>query len=607
MDTSRDTMLMEAIAAARAGDRSRARDLLTRLLRADSTNPEYWIWMSAVVDSPREKVYCLESALKLDPGNRAARRGLVLLGARKPDETDLAAAVRPPKGSLPSAAPSGGLGGSFSLPIPLPWLGAGLIGLVGLGLLVGLFSWLQRPRPAVVAPTLPPPSSTATATPLEPTATNTPEPVEVRLLRTPIPTELALTPIVFFVEATPTPTPMLGVTPHPSFEAYAAAVRALERGDYETALEFLNQVLELDEDLPDVHYLRGEALRMLGRPAEATLAYDQAIRLAPDFAPAYLGRARALLAIARREKGDDIRLDDLPSDYEKVLELDPTLVDAYIDLANFYAELRLWKTLEETLTAALEAGARAPILYIRLSEAQYHRGRYEQALENAMIGSADDPTLLDGYLALGRAFNAVGDYRSALPALLTYVAYRGDDHRGWSALGRARFALGDLEGALEALDRALEINDRYAPAYQTRGEVYLALEDPEAALSDLFRARQYGPESFDLYLAIGRAQYLLADYVEALKSLNQALSLSETQAEKAQVYALRGLVYEATNPPLTEDAIRNWRWVLELENAPDDLKAMATDHLLALGAEPVTTTPTPTASRTPTPTPTPTP
>ncbi len=100
---------------------------------------------------------------------------------------------------------------------------------------------------------------------------------------------------------------------------------------------------------------------------------------------------------------------------------------------------------------------------------------------------------------------------------------------------------------------------------------------------------------------------MLADYVEALKTLNQALALSETQAEKAQVYAQRGLVYEATNPPLTEDAIRNWRWILELENAPDDLKAMATDHLLALGAEPVTSTPTPTAGGTPAPTATPTP
>ena len=56
---SDDRMLDEAIAAAREGDRTRARDLLTRLLRTDQSNPEYWLWMSSIVDSPKEKIYCL--------------------------------------------------------------------------------------------------------------------------------------------------------------------------------------------------------------------------------------------------------------------------------------------------------------------------------------------------------------------------------------------------------------------------------------------------------------------------------------------------------------------------------------------------------------------
>ena len=90
MGLASQSALTEAIAAARAGDRSHARELLSKLLRADSANPEYWIWMSSVVDSECEKIYCLESALKLDPSNRAALRGLVILGARNPEEAELA-------------------------------------------------------------------------------------------------------------------------------------------------------------------------------------------------------------------------------------------------------------------------------------------------------------------------------------------------------------------------------------------------------------------------------------------------------------------------------------------------------------------------------------
>lgn len=90
-------MITEAIAAARAGDRARARDLFSRLVRTDSANAEYWVWMSAVVDTDRERIYCLESALKLDPTNRAAMRGLVILGARKPADAELASVLRIPR------------------------------------------------------------------------------------------------------------------------------------------------------------------------------------------------------------------------------------------------------------------------------------------------------------------------------------------------------------------------------------------------------------------------------------------------------------------------------------------------------------------------------
>lgn len=77
-----DKMLEEAIKAVAKGQRHRARDLLTRLLKTNQANPQYWLWMSSVVDSAKERSYCLKNVLRLDPGNRAAKLGLVL-GDRK--------------------------------------------------------------------------------------------------------------------------------------------------------------------------------------------------------------------------------------------------------------------------------------------------------------------------------------------------------------------------------------------------------------------------------------------------------------------------------------------------------------------------------------------
>src|SRR5450759_1304545 len=82
-----NAMLRESIDALRLGDQVRARDLLTRLLKKDKNNPTYWVWLSAAVNTKKERIYCLQMALQADPQNTAARRGLILLGALPPDDS----------------------------------------------------------------------------------------------------------------------------------------------------------------------------------------------------------------------------------------------------------------------------------------------------------------------------------------------------------------------------------------------------------------------------------------------------------------------------------------------------------------------------------------
>lgn len=606
-------MLSEAIAAARAGDRVLARDLLSRLLRADTTNAEVWLWMSSVVDSTRERIYCLESALRLDPTHRAALRGLVVLGARPPAEPEKAPPLRPARRATPAYATV-----ARPTPVSLNWalLGASAAGLLLFCGAATVLIQLIRPLALTLAPTLEPVSPTPAppeATSLPPPAT--PLPVETRILRTPVPTELAGTPLAFFVPATPTATAMIGITPRPAYEAYSAGLAAMQRGEAEQALEFFDQMVQLQPDLADVHYFRGEALRSLGRTAEAIAEYDRAVLLDPAYAPAYLGRGRALL---------QIRPADLPADFDRALAADPLLADAYLAKAEYYARNRLWKTMEESMQAALAAGIGEPRVYLALSEAQLNRERYGDALENAIVGSANDPTRLDGYLAVGSAYVELEQHVQGLWPLQTYVVFAPEDHRGWGYLGRAQLGAGQIQEARFSLDMSLAINNRYAPAYLGRGYVHLRLGDGQAALNDFLQARRFGRESFPLELGLARAWFLVGEYRDALVSANAAIEASPSDRLRAEAYAVRGLIQEATTPPQLEDAVFSWRLLLALPDAAPETRALAESHLFALtgegptptpplGATPlppgteITPTPIPTATPTPIPTPTPTP
>ena len=567
--------------------------------------------MSAVVESKRERIYCLESAIKLDPTNRAAMRGLVILGARTPEEAEIASAVRIPRRQVAAIATGPSI--KREIQIPWKWVGSGAIGLVAIVAIWGLVQvagpWFRalmgRPgyRPAS---TLPPVTPTSTSTPLPGTPTATPIPAATRVMRTPISTELAGTPLSMLVSASSTPTLVLGVTPH-VYGAYDLGIKALIRGDYELALEYMTQVTDADPDLPDAHYFRGEALRLMGEIGEAIKAYDQSVNTDPDYAPAYLGRGRALLL-----RNTDAAIYDL----DRAIKLDPSMTEAYLELGAYYSSNKLWLKLNTLMEAALENGVTTPMIYIRLSEAQTSLGKSQEALENALEGSANDPTLLLGYLAVGRAYVAVGVdtfnpdyYTAALWPLKTYLIYTPDDYRGLAYLGRALVGLGEYEEALPLLNSALELQDRYSPAYLARGILNLEIGEYEAAIEDMTLARRYTTPTFDILFATGRAYFQIGNFHDALvdfinpaiATANKEINFTTRGIKLAECYALRAQIYENINQ--LDDAIREWTWVLSLENARPETRAMAETHLAELTGQGPTRTPTATPSNTPTPTP----
>lgn len=620
--------LMEAIAAARAGDRVKARQLLSSLLRSDSGNPEYWIWMSAVVNSEKEKTYCLDSAKNLDPTNRAVLRGLLLTGARKPGNLDLSNAVKVSRKQAAAVVKAARKKPKVRVrpKLKINFRFVALVTFVILAIfVVGAFLVsLLQPRTFTPAPTLPPSTITPSFTPVEPSATPSPIPASTRVLRTSIPTNLAGTPLSFLVPATPTETPIWGITPHSNIEAYGSGIDAIVDGDYEAAIEFMDQVIELDDSLADAFYFKGEAYRLIGmeelaKDGEETMqifgaainAYDKATLLAADYAPAYLGRGRVLLQRTLITKDpEDLRLEDLPKDFDRALEADPQFSTAYIEKAEYLKRLRLWKTMEETLQTALDVGISEPIVYIRLSEAQFNRDKFEAALENAIEGSAADPTFLDGYLMLGWALNKNELYPAAIAPLETYVLYRPEDHRGFSQLGRAQVEIGEYESAQSTLNRAMELNDKYSPTHLALGKLYLAQGEYEIAYDHFQKTERYGVISYDLIISTATVLYYLEQYQESLGYINQAIEMGneeelreDLEMKVAEGYALRALIYEK-NPELINDAILNWQWILTFTYVRAELRDLAKERLEFLTGEvpilPATNTPVP--SRTPSPT-----
>ena len=106
--TELEWFLQEGISAARAGQKSEARDLLLQAVALDDQVEAAWLWLSGVVDDPQERQVCLENVLALNPGNDAARKGLAWLQGRAtafPPEPLVDSPDPPPKTPGPVLAP----------------------------------------------------------------------------------------------------------------------------------------------------------------------------------------------------------------------------------------------------------------------------------------------------------------------------------------------------------------------------------------------------------------------------------------------------------------------------------------------------------------------
>lgn len=71
----------DGIAAARAGKRAEARELLLRVVDADENNVRAWLWLSDLVTTLEDREVCLQNVLTLDPQNEAAQLGLARVRA----------------------------------------------------------------------------------------------------------------------------------------------------------------------------------------------------------------------------------------------------------------------------------------------------------------------------------------------------------------------------------------------------------------------------------------------------------------------------------------------------------------------------------------------
>jgi tetratricopeptide (TPR) repeat protein len=479
----------DAIEAIKNEEPDRAREILTRLLRSDKENPEYWLWLSSVVESRKEKIYCLQTVLKFDAGNPAALRGLRILGSGQ-DLEDIAPIPAIRRIWDVQIDGNGAKKGFAKIWANTLWRTL-IVASVGVGIFTLLLSGIVGWGGTIFGPHL-------TVTPLAWTETPSPTVTSTPLIRTPTSTPSVVEPLWMQLEATYTPRPVYVNTPHPGIEAYRIGMRKYADEDYESMLTYMEQVAHLNPSLVDAHYYLGEAHRLMGDYEQAMAAYENAIDLDSDFAPVYVARA-----LARLIENED---ENVEGDFTLAIELDPQLETAYLLLADYWLERDEPQFALDVLVNREELLGENPRFYLLQAQALFEQKQLESALAQAIKAFQGDITNLQVYLLLAQIYFEIDEFEVGLTYLKTYGLYQNDDPMYLALLGRSYYERGyDYESVAAILDQALDIDDELAIAYEYRGLAALGAEKGKQAVNDLFRARNLDPRSFSISLNFGLA------------------------------------------------------------------------------------------------------
>jgi tetratricopeptide (TPR) repeat protein len=182
----------------------------------------------------------------------------------------------------------------------------------------------------------------------------------------------------------------------------------------------------------------GTRLFQTARYNQATLSFDRAVALIPDFVDAYMMRGKSYVEQSEPEKA--LR------DFSKVIELRPSdpagwiaRSAAYLDLNNFPAAIA-----DATQAIALDP-KRAPSYALRGS-ALRKSGDPKKAIEDFNRAVTLDPSA-QNYFERGSTYQLVGEHQLAISDFGHVIAVIPDNASAFFARARSRRAIGDKAGA----------------------------------------------------------------------------------------------------------------------------------------------------------------
>lgn len=225
-----------------------------------------------------------------------------------------------------------------------------------------------------------------------------------------------------------------------------------KNGDYDAAIVAYDQAIRIKPDFREALYNKGIALRRLGQYEAAIAAYDQALAIKPNDHKALYNKGVALDELGQ--------YDEAVAVFDQALALKPDYYEALNNKGVSLGKL----------------------------------GQYEAAIAVFDQALALKPDKHEALYNKGIALSNLGQYEAAIAAYDQALAIKPDDYGTWDNKGYALATQGYFDEAIACLDKAVAINPQHANAIYNKAYVVSRLGTLDEALVLLQKAIALDPK-----------------------------------------------------------------------------------------------------------------
>jgi tetratricopeptide (TPR) repeat protein len=290
------------------------------------------------------------------------------------------------------------------------------------------------------------------------------------------------------------------------------------------AMDYFDRTIAQDPRDIDSYRMRSQLWNDRKDYDRALADLDQAIRLAPDRATAYVDRG-SVLALGKQE------VDRGLTDLNRAIELAPKMALAYRTRALIWGEKPDRPRMKSDLDTAIQLDPSDARAWFLRQVYWFQEGNAEKALADIdqVIRLDPDSTRAYQYRGSIRA-QKTGDLDKAIADFSEAIRLDPKDTWTYEQRAAARERNGDFAEAIEDYSEIIRLEPNNAAARSNRASVRMKKHDPRNAIADYTAAIALEPKNPAHFIARGYAWSRQGEHAEAIANFDEGIRLDPNGA-----------------------------------------------------------------------------